>query len=514
MILPNLASKGYATVDEYVQDVISKIERNDETLTTLQIDDLHYPMCSDLPGGSDDYLDSDTIAEMLTQAPKSSHIRSLELRFVEFDDQVSQAFQKLLLMDPHRTWESISVTACSGLSSGDICALASALDRCHTLHWHHNQTSHDGLGTLGMSLASSSSSSISSLKVLHITREDLKGEYARALLDPLLSSSNSYLTTLVLNFCRFDNKGVDALAEALAQNSYLQELDLGACYLNDAQVERVVMALKSHPTLRSLVLTLNGCHCRGAQALSELLQQPQCTLEYLNLSHQKIDDAATDSSTTTKKVYVQPIAKALIVNTSLRCLRLSRNRLQCEDVASLFHALQTSNQTLRVLDLNSNAIGDDGATMLACALSSRTQGLVELHLLKNNEVLRSPKSCTAILQALKESNRTLEILELHGPSSLPHLWQQIRYELALNAGGRRILSSSTPNQIPLGLWPKVLERATCSNDKNKNKDDDGGTTQKRQQGWYFYYCSQLPKASYQPDTIFHMLQASALLSQR
>ena len=184
------------------------------------------------------------------------------------------------------------------------------------------------------------------------------------------------------------------------------------------------------------------------------------------------------------KVYVQPIAKALVTNTSLRWLRLSRNRLQCQDVESLFYALQT-NRTLRVLDLNSNGIGDQGVPMLASSLS-KAQGLRELHLLKNE--IRSLQSSSAILQTLQESNRTLEVLELR--PSLPQL-SRIRYELALNAGGRRILSSGAyTNQVPLGLWPKILERTSMAS------------------------VGVNMKLRYEPDTLFHMLlqASSAILS--
>jgi hypothetical protein len=176
-------------------------------------------------------------------------------------------------------------------------------------------------------------------------------------------------------------------------------------------------------------------------------------VEYLNLSHEK-DDIT--------KVYLQPVAKALMGSTSLRCLHLSRKSLECKYVASLFYALQT-NQTLRVLDSKSNVIDNMGAAMLASALS-RVQGLRELDLLRMK--YGRPKR--------------------HGNPTGPSRFQS---HVGGFAGGRRILSCAT-NDIPLGLWPKDLERSFNHRDNNKRH------------GEYI----KLPKdVSYQPDTLYHML---------
>jgi Ran GTPase-activating protein (RanGAP) involved in mRNA processing and transport len=482
----NLPSK-YATLDDYVQDVTTKLTNRDPTMRTLKVDDFHYPDVDLLAGDENDYFTSATIAKLLTLAMDSPPVQQLELRFVEMDDSdnsiVGQALMNLFNQED-RIWESISITACPGLGTSAhpevLLSLAMALDRCRRLVLNHNQISASGFCSLGMCLQSSNTT----LTTLHLKREHLCGDHARALFEGM--QSNTTVTELVLNFCKFDNEGVAALSECLSQNTRIQLLDLGACYLPDHHVARVVCGLVGHPALETLILTLNSCHGRASTAMAQLLRADRCRLRHLNLSHQKDENIQN-------KVSLHVIADALRTNTTLESWNLSRNRLVASDLPSLLEALQV-NSALRVLDLNSNSLHDDGIQQIAAALPN-ISGLQALYLL-NNGTIRPLAAATsaALLQGIR-ANHHLQVLQVQ--ESLPHT-AQIQYYTALNAGGRRFLLLGTMNSmtethvaVPLGMWPWILERAQKQVRTSTNNT------------------SELV-----PDILFHLLQGPALLDHR
>jgi Ran GTPase-activating protein (RanGAP) involved in mRNA processing and transport len=272
-----------------------------------------------------------------------------------------------------------------------------------------------------------------------LKRDSLYGDNGRALFEGLHSSTS--LTELVLNFCRFDDHGVEALSQCLSQNTHIETLDMGACYLPDRHVAQVVSALVGHPALKSLVLTLNSCRQRGTAAMADLLRGDRCRLQDLNLSHQKDEY---------QKVPLESLADALRTNQTLKNLKLSRNRLLCCDIHSLLEALQV-NSTLALLDLNNNSISDAGIQDIAKALPNMP-GLKELYLV-NNYIQSETTSSLALLHAMRK-NQQLQVLEIKQSLSLASC---IQYYAALNWGGRQIMT--TDKHVPLGLWPVILERA-------------------------------------------------------
>lgn len=489
------------TLEEHAQQLGHRLQTRDPLLSHLQINGYHY-FYADLISTSstskdknknnteEHYLASSTIAQLLHDAVATPHLQSLELRFIDFDAEISDAFQSLLMtktnskqstpnddMDDDdegigRIWKSITLTACSGLNQEDFSALALVLmkNQCLELNWQHNYYHESGSSSSseggGLLLSLGVAMSLSqSLQTMQMTRQDLRREQdVMALLGRGLGPAT---TKMVFNFCKFDK--VDVLAEAIAQNTSLEELDLGACYLQDDQMEPIVNAMVGHPSLKILILTLNSCKRKTSEAMATVLQHSRCRLESIDLGHQtpyhyqapnpsRISTTSIATATTTSmaatNLDMHSIAKALVTNRSLVQLKLRRNKLQSQDVIPLFAALET-NTTLKRLDLSGNEIRDDCIpTFLAVSLR-KAKGLVKLYL-KDNEV-SSTASAEALLKTLKDYNHVLTGLDL--PRSFP-LLSELQYQLALNAAGRRLLTSRS--KIPLGLWPVVLEKTTTA----------------------------------------------------
>ncbi|XP_036418220.1 NLR family CARD domain-containing protein 3-like [Colossoma macropomum] len=154
-----------------------------------------------------------------------------------------------------------------------------------------------------------------SLKELDLSNNDLK-ETGVELLSAGLRNSHCNLETLKLAICNLTRKTCKNLAEALQSvNSSLKDLDLSNNDLQDSGVELLTAGLKnSHCTLDILrlsgcmitdvgcsslasALKLNPSHLReldltynhpgksGLKLLSDLLQDPYCTLEKLKVDH-------------------------------------------------------------------------------------------------------------------------------------------------------------------------------------------------------------------------------------
>jgi Ran GTPase-activating protein (RanGAP) involved in mRNA processing and transport len=505
---------GFGSLDDYVVDTLDKLQKKDPTVTKLHIDDFHYPDV-DLEG--DEYLDSATIASLFQQAKHSPHVQELELRFVTIDRTVATALVELLQHQRQQAdheWTSISITGCSGLSDADadkdedadrgsqvFMALCMALEKCQRLVLNHNQISYAGFCSLGMMLRFNTY-----ITTLHLKREVLQGDNARALFGGISSNTTTPLTELVLNFCRFDDEGVDALCDCVTYNTSIRVLDMGACYLTDAQVERLVLSLVGHPLLHTLVLTLNSCHARGSTAMAQLLGHENCRLRTLDVSHQKNDGNRSQSpspSDEQKKIQISAaLVGALKINTSLTSLHLSRNRLLTQDILPLISVLSSSddnnvnvnvnaNATLQVLDLNNNSIDDDGIQHMAEALPTMT-GLRKLYLL-NNHISSAKVNCLE-----KGLQRNSIMHELHVKESLLKGCEKIPYRLALNQGGRQLLT--TTKHVPLALWPHVLERATTAT------TDTNMTTTTKQHATH--------KHKYYLDVVYHLVQGPVLLHRR
>jgi hypothetical protein len=317
-----------------------------------------------------------------------------------------------------------------------------------------------------------------------------------------------------------EEDAIAALAKGLAQNLSLDTLALTSCKLNDTQVACLVTALQNHPTLTVLRLFGNECRAKGAQALANLLSSPSSCLESLDLHHQQqsrpplrhlrlmqllqqqrvqqeenfgrqqrqqligrflllrrgagggnpAGDGEQESETTTStlaqqnRLPVELLAAGLRGNQSLRRLNLGSNQLGDNDMASLGRVLWTCPR-LESLELEHNDIGVDGLEKFA--MSHRASHLKSLRLQGNPRLTSSGRGPSLLVKIL-QVHPTIEAIDRHAFWTRSVFGPLIQHWMDFNRGGRRALcgSSCSTNHcgslspaLPLGLWPKVLERA-------------------------------------------------------
>ena len=110
----------HRNLEDYVLDVLQRLQTQDPSYTKLQIDDFHYPNGDFLNENSyNDYFDTITICKLLQNCQLSPHVNELEFRFVDFNKPVIKEFVQLLTSkdDRHgrcqrRFWKSISIIGC------------------------------------------------------------------------------------------------------------------------------------------------------------------------------------------------------------------------------------------------------------------------------------------------------------------------------------------------------------------------------------------------------------------
>ncbi|XP_058616961.1 NACHT, LRR and PYD domains-containing protein 12-like isoform X2 [Onychostoma macrolepis] len=220
---------------------------------------------------------------------------------------------------------------------------------------------------------------------------------------------------------------------ALLQDKHCQlnKLILCNCSITEKQCLILTSALKSNPShLRELYLSWNELGDSGVKHLSDLLMNPQCKLEKLNLC---------DCSITEKQCLI--LTSALKSNPShLRELDLSGNQLgdsgfeNLSDVLmnpqfkleklELFNckitekqcliltsALKSNPSHLRELDLNQNELGDSGVKNLSDLLMNPQCKLEKLNLWRCSI---TEKQCLILTSALKSNPSHLRELNLSG----------------------------------------------------------------------------------------------------
>ena len=275
-----------------------------------------------------------------------------------------------------------------------------------------------------------------SLQELILPRMIWTEEYTVALTRGL--QMNSSIQKLDLRKGSFAANAIDHLARSLRNDRNLRSLILTECHLDDGSVSKLVEALANHPSLEELNLESNFCRENGLRAVAKMIES-QKKLTTLLLGQQGLAERSLNLS-----ILESPLGRS----KAMKSLSLSYNTLTEDDMASLANALK-QNSTIRRLHLRSCSISDSVIQILAAALPEM-KGLKFLDLFGNPF---GEDGAKAILAGLK-GNIHLNGVRL--PIKYYKNTDDIEYYLALNRGGRRLLSEIN---VPVSLWPLVLERS-------------------------------------------------------
>lgn len=174
-----------------------------------------------------------------------------------------------------------------------------------------------------------------------------------------LLNFNHALCTLNVQETNMGNVGATLVAQALHINKYVTSLNLSANKIDAQGCVMLASALKENQTLTHLNLSRNIIGARGVQTLAQSLHNNRHLL-HLDLGRQKLKGKIGQEG-------AKHLALCLMMNHTLRILRLGRNRLGFEGCRHISGALLT-NRTLQVLDLSCNKIGIEGAIQVANAV--------------------------------------------------------------------------------------------------------------------------------------------------
>uniref|UniRef100_A0A9J8BEL0 NACHT, LRR and PYD domains-containing protein 12-like n=1 Tax=Cyprinus carpio carpio TaxID=630221 RepID=A0A9J8BEL0_CYPCA len=124
------------------------------------------------------------------------------------------------------------------------------------------------------------------LEILRLCGCNLTAQSCESL-SSALQSSNSHLNVLDLSNNDLQDSGVKLLSEGLkSSNSKLEILRMSGCMVTEEGCCYVSSALTSHPScLRELDLSYNHPGDSGVKLLSEKLEDPNCSLNKINVDH-------------------------------------------------------------------------------------------------------------------------------------------------------------------------------------------------------------------------------------
>ncbi|XP_053479767.1 NACHT, LRR and PYD domains-containing protein 12 [Ictalurus furcatus] len=246
-------------------------------------------------------------------------------------------------------------------------------------------------------------------------------------LHTVLSSESSELTEVDLSSNPLEDSGVKLLCAGLkSPNCKLEKLRLSDCSITEEGYAALAEALKSSHLIE-LDLRGNDPGASGVKLLTDVLQDPHCTLETLRLSDCNI-----------KQEGYAALAEALKSNPSshlieldlrgndpgdsgmkqlrnlindpkckLKTLRLSECNLTEKGCSALLTALRSESSTLRELNLSKNRIQDSGVKLLSAVLKNKD---CKLETVRLSECNLTERSCSALHTVLSsESSKLTEV---------------------------------------------------------------------------------------------------------
>ncbi|XP_056592249.1 NACHT, LRR and PYD domains-containing protein 12-like [Triplophysa dalaica] len=330
-------------------------------------------------GLSSHYLFNCTVGEngcaLLASALKSnpSHLRELNLSHNEPGESGVKQLSDLL-KDPQCRLEKLQLAYCS--ISDKCCAYLTSALRSNPSHVRELNLSDNESGYLGLkSLCDLLQDPNSKLENLQLENSDLN-EGISVVLASFFTSNLTNLRELNLSRNKPGEKGMKQLSDLLKDpQCKLEKLQLAKCNITFEQFAVLATALISNPShLRELNLNYNQLEDSGVKLLSDLLKDPLCKLRKLELENCTISDKGCAA-----------LSSALRLNPShLRELNLNFNKLGASGLKLLSRLLKDSRCILEKLQLSDCSISDKGCAALAAALMSNPSHLRELNLKYSN----------------------------------------------------------------------------------------------------------------------------------
>nr|XP_021325099.1 uncharacterized protein si:ch211-11p18.6 isoform X4 [Danio rerio] len=300
-----------------------------------------------------------------------------------------------LLMDSHSKVEKIKLNNCKQIEKG--CSVLAAVLSSKTILKEMNLNNSRLLDSGVLEICEGLKNPVCELKILKLSKCDLTEESCSALASVLRSDSSS-LKDLDLSNNNLQDSGVKLLSDGL-KHSKLKRLSLSDCSISEEGYKALASALRSNPShLIELDLRGNDPGQSGVKELTDLLQDPHCTLKTLSCFSPAADEGC---QFVTGIVGKNPLL--------LKELNLSDRELGDTRVNQLSALLQDKHCTLNILTLNNNRITAEGCAALTSAFNLNPSHLIELNLSGNK---LGDSGVEKICPLLKNTQCRLEKLNL------------------------------------------------------------------------------------------------------
>ncbi|XP_058900583.1 NACHT, LRR and PYD domains-containing protein 5 [Kogia breviceps] len=227
-------------------------------------------------------------------------------------------------------------------------------------------------------------------------------------------TKNQSLTHLYLSGNSLGSEGMNLLCRAVKlPNCGLQRLILNACNLDVAGCGFLAFALMGNRHLTHLSLSMNPLEDGGMNLLCEVMMEPSCPLQDLELVKCHLTAACCKN-----------LSYVITRSQHLKSLDLAANALGDHGITALCEGLKQKN-SLRRLGLETCGLTSNGCEALSSALSCN-QHLTSLNLMQNNF---GPSGMTKLCLAFAHPTSNLQTIGLwkwNYPSRIRRLLEELQ----------------------------------------------------------------------------------------